>query len=200
MDYLTQLFNQFNQSRGYKNIDLNSENYTEEFYHWLYELRKQTYEYLKFSESTKVELSSENYIELNKGKYDTLFKHGSHISTYADTLGEANKDFIVYQGEPYIKSGSIITKGQVVDTYFTQNPFTTVDVAQLGMLHNNGYFMCIGMFGKNKDKNKQQKIYQLKSLISSTNDNYDFNYETNNDDYYCILSTKRNVKELVKTK
>lgn len=41
---------------------------------------------------------------------------------------------MVYQGE---QSGSIIIKGRVVDTYLHKNLFTTVDVAQLGILHNN---------------------------------------------------------------
>ena len=41
---------------------------------------------------------------------------------------------MVYQGE---QSGSIIIKGRVVDTYLHKNLFTIVDIAQLGILHNN---------------------------------------------------------------
>lgn len=97
---------------------------------------------------------------------------------------------MVYQGE---QSGSIIIKGRVVDTYLHKNLFTTVDIAQLGILHNNSE--CLE---KIKIKINRKKFYHIKNLINSINDNYSIIYETK-EYYYCCLSIK-NVKDLFKTK
>lgn len=197
MDYLILLFNQFNNAKGYKEIYLDSKQYLNEFSVWLYELSKQSKQYLGFSLFNGISLADGDFIEINKGKYDTLIKEKTIISPFAYTLNQLKQDLVVYQGEPLIKCGSKIEKGQVVDTYCTHNPYNIFYFNNLDELHNNGYMICFGIFGKNSDRNKKIKISFIQKVMQNMIDDFIFDYETSDDNYYCIVFTKRLVKKKI---
>lgn len=192
------LFNQFKNVKGYKASYLDSEKSLDEFANWLYELKKQTNEYLDFSLSLGIDLTGCDFVEINKGKYDTA--SCEIVSPFAETLNQKNSELIVYQGEPLIRSGSIIKKGQVVDTYCTHNPYNMFYFGALDELHNNGYNVSFCVFGKLNDKNKNKKIEFIKNITKKMYDDYIIDYETLGENYYCIVYTKRLVKMKVLTR
>ena len=176
-DYLMLLFNQFNNAKGYKEVCLNSNQYLNEFAVWLHELSKQSKCYLDFSLFNGINLADGDFIEVNKG-----------------TLNQLKQDLVVYQGEPLIRCGSKIKKGQVVDTYCTHNPYNMFYFNNLEQLHNNGYMICFGIFGKNCDRDKQIKIKFIQQVMQNMIDDFIFDYETIDNNYYYIVFTKRLVK------
>ena len=197
MDYLMLLFNQFNNAKGYKEVYLNSNQYLNEFAVWLHELSKQSKCYLDFSLFNGINLADGDFIEINKGKYDTLIKGKKIISSFANTLNQLKQDLVVYQGEPLIRCGSKIKKGQVVDTYCTHNPYNMFYFNNLEQLHNNGYMICFGIFGKNCDRDKQIKIKFIQQVMQNMIDDFIFDYEIIDNNYYYIVFTKRLVEEKV---
>lgn len=197
MDYLNLLFNQFNNAKGYSKIYLDSKQYLHEFVTWLEEIKKQTKEYLALAFSNGIDLETSDFIEINKGKYDTLNNEKIIISPFADTLNQLKQNLIVYQGEPFIVSGSKVEKGQVVDTYCTHNPYNLYYFNNLDKLHNNGYMICFGIFGKNSDYDKKSKITFMQKILQNMIGDFYFDYETFLDNYYYIVFTKRLVKRKV---
>ena len=197
MDYLVLLCNQFNEVKGYKKTHLESKEYLDELAFWLYDLKKQSKEYLEFGLFNGINLADGDFIEINKGKFDTLRKGENIISPFASTLNLVSKDLVVYQGEPLIISGSKIKKGQVVDTYCTHNPYNIYYFNNLDELHNNGYMVCFGMFGKNEDKNKQSKVKFIQGVAENMGNDFIFAYETDRENYYSVVFTKRFVKRYI---
>ena len=187
MDYLVLLCNQFNKTKGYKKTHLESKGYINELAFWLYDLKKQSDEYFEFGLFNGINLANGDFIEINKGRFDTLRKGENIISPFASTLNLVSKDLVVYQGEPLIIDGSKIKKGQVVDTYCTHNPYNKYYFGNLDELHNNGYMICFGMFGKNRDKDKQSKVEFVKDVAENMGNDFIFEYETDNENFYCMV-------------
>lgn len=199
MEYLMLLFNQFNESMGYKTTYKTSDIYIDEFVNWLRNLKKISNLYMKFANYEGIDLNDDNVIELNKGRYDSL-KNAKIISPFASTLGIKNEKLIVYQGEPIIIVGSKVKKGQVVDTYTTFNPYSDYYLNNLDLLHNSGINICYGIFGKNSDKNRDEKIKHLIEFISKLNEDYIYNIENVDSNYLGIVFSKRKIKKLTLVK
>lgn len=195
MEYLILLFNQFNESKGYKTIYQNSDIYINEFVHWLKDLKELSHLYLEFAKYEGIDLNEDDFIELNKGRYDSI-KKAKIISPFASTLGIQNKKLVVCQGEPNIIIGSNMKKGQVVDTYTTFNAYNDYYLNDLDMLHNYGTNICYGIFGKNSDINRETRIKKFIEFISKLNDDHICDLENVDENYLGIVFSKRKVKRL----
>ena len=193
MENIILLLNQFNKAKGYTESDLKSKQYTEEFVGWLRDLKKQSKQYSDFTLSNGIDLSDFDMIEINKGILDTITGSGIMISPFGPTLNQIKQDLLVYQGEPFIVSGSKIIRGQVVDTYCTHNPYNYHYYGNIHEIHNNGYKICLGVFGKNADNDKDAKIRSMVDISEKMADDYRKDYCTVGDNYYCMIYTKRKV-------
>jgi hypothetical protein len=76
----------------------------------------------------------------------------------------------------------------------TQNPYLYGVLSELLKI-NNFYNknIVLGVYGKEYDKNKTAKIKILKEFkrkINNFNDNYDMDYNTKEDNYFCAITRK----------
>ena len=198
--YVDLLMKQFNRAKGYKNPDVNSEQYLQEFMNWLDELKKQKGQYIEYSNIFGIDLFESDFLEINKGNLDTILGDERVISPFAYTIWQENRVFIPYHGEPYIVSVSKVDKGQAYDTYCTHNPYDVRFFGDLDSLHNNGYNVCFGMYGKNSDCDKDVKLHFVSDRIKHMTRDYGFEYDTCGDNYCCIVFTKKLIKEKVLTR
>lgn len=194
-EYFALLFNQFNESVGYKKIYLNSDDYINEFVNWLENLKKISHLYSEFANYEGIDLYDDGYIELNKGKCDSM-KNTNIISPFASTLGIQNAKLVVCQGEPNIIIGSNVKKGQVVDTYTTFNPYSDYYLNDLDVLHNCGINICYGIFGKNSDINMEIKVKKFLEFVSKLKDDHICSLENIDGNYVGIVFSKRKNKKL----
>lgn len=174
-----------------------SESYMLEFIEWLYEQSKTSNKYSEFIESFGVDLDCSSTAEVEKGKYDSIaLPNTTIISLYGDTLGTDSSKLYIYQGEPIIVSGSNIKKGQVVDMYVTQNPYSRGLISGWDTMHNSGTNLCVGVFGNNYDKDKDEKLKFISQFIEKLSDDYICEYDTVENSYMCFVKSNR--KKLVK--
>lgn len=192
--YLKLLLEQFNNSRGYGKEYTDSKQYYEEFINWLYELNKQKKKYVEYSDSLGVDLFNPYYFEINKGKLDTILCSERIISPFGYTMKQSNKTFIEYYGQPYIVSGSDINNGQAHSMYFTFNPYNNYYFGELDKIHNSGHGVCFGMYGKNSDNDKKIKLQFISDKLKNMNNRYVYEYDTDGENYYCIVFTREKIK------
>lgn len=198
--YLYLLLKQFNNAKGYKNPDVSSKQYLQEFMNWLAELKKQKSQYIEYSNAFGIDLFKSYFLEINKGKLDTILGDERVISPFAYTMGQKNKEFIAYRGEPYILSGSRFEKGKAYDTYCTHNPYDMSYFGDLDRLHNSGYFVCFGMYGKNSDCDKGIKLQFVSEKVKEMGYDYAFEYDTDGEKYYSIVFSKQKINEKILTR
>lgn len=195
--YILMLYKQYCDSIG-KPYDKYNIMTDTDFVIYLSLLKKQIPNYERYLKYLGLSLNSDNTIELNKGKYDTLGKDAvTLVSPFAETVGCENSKLIVYKNVPFIIMGITVYTANNCDLFLTHNPFDEESVGNLIELHNNGANVCIGVYGKNSDKNKEAKI---KMLISCEEEMYydsEFHYDTEGDNYYSCIKSEPKIKKLI---
>lgn len=193
--YVFLLYNQFISAKGISLKDaLNKrDELSKEFIDWLYDLEKIGAQYSSYAENNGINLVSDFARELNKGVFDSLVSKEQRISPFSD-----NTELVIYQGIPMIKSGINIVEGQVADIYHTHNPYSIEYLQGLSELHNCGFKICFGVFGRTYDKDKSKKFKLVKDYLSLMSGELDMQYDTERDNYYLIVYNKfkQNVKIL----
>ncbi len=179
MDYLNLLKYQFIKAKGYPISYLDEKDIKEEFLNWLYTLKKNVNEFSNYAKYLGLDIY--NYIELDKGVYDTVDSK-TIISPHANTLKKEDSRLFMYQGEPLIISGSNIKKGQVADTYLSHNPYNLDNYSSIFSLCKNGYNICFSVFGNKSDKDIKEKIILFSELkdvgynLACEDEEFDGNY------------------------
>lgn len=199
--YLLNLYKQFNEAFGINPIDFTDDYYMEAFNYWLRELRISSRKYQQFILELGVDIDNEKTIELRKGKYDSISLPNTRIiSPYGDTLGRENSDIIMFQGEPLIVGSKKIKREQVAETYITQNPYCLCQLDDIDYFYEIGANICIGVYGNNRDIDKNKKIRQLEEYKKIFLPNASEEYETFDDTYFYILRNKGKVLERKKNR
>lgn len=196
--YLLNLFKQFNDSLGIKTLNFDSKEYIEAFSNWIYLMSEYSKIYQDYIQYLGVDLDSSLTIELNKGKYDSIgLSNTTIISPYAETLGKENSELCVFQGELVILTGSKIKRGQVAETYITQNIYTLQELEIFKYFVLNDINMCLGVYGSIYDKDKNSKIQELIEFKQSLNFDTEEYSDVENDIYMYVLRNS-NPKKLEK--
>jgi len=213
--YFKKLVEQFMSATGTKNVDVNSQQFIQEFSEWVKSRKIIGREYTSFIDYMGVHptLFSEETVEIGKGKHDTIaLETGIHMITpYSEgiertTAGLITADFSVYDGIPVMvthdKGGNQFKEvdTQYVRRFITQNPYEQGCIKNWEQLHNAGENITVGIFGSIYDKDIEQKIQQIEALRNGI-DRGDFREEsdTQGDNYYYAISSTRKVKILTKT-
>lgn len=92
---------------------------------------------------------------------------------------------------------SIDTK--FVKRFITHNPYTQGCIENWEQLHNSKENITIGIFGSIYDKDMETKIKQVENLRNSLYDEeFKEEYETDEDNYFYVVSSDREIKVLKK--
>ena len=153
-------------------------------------------DYLSFLD---INLSDETAIEINKGKYDSLgLKLVAVVSSFGEVFGLSNGKLIIYDDRPLVLMGSSIFKVDNCDLFLTHNPYDICDIDKIKQLHDLGLNICLGMYGRISDKDREVKVKRLHSMADETMDGLGFYYDTAGDDYFACVKSERKVKKLIK--
>ena len=185
-EYISLLFEQFCNAKGYRNISkIPFHEIEEEFIVWNVGLLRQGLEYIQYAKENGIDLQNHDAIELNKGGYDSLVSKLNRVSPFS-----GNTELVIYQGIPMIKSGINIVEGQVADIYHTHNPYSERYLEGLSELHGYGHKICFGIFGSIDDKDKDKKFKLVKDYLRNFNENIEYSSDTINGHYHLIVYSK----------
>lgn len=214
--YLNKLIEQFKSATGFKNVDVNSREFIEEFCEWLVKYRKIMKDYTSFVEQMEVHptVIGRESVEIGKGIFDSIaLDIGDYMITpYFEGIkrtdsGIINADFYVYAGAPTIirhnKGGDQleIVNTQYIRRFITHNPYEQSCIRNWEQLHNVGENITVCIFGSIYDKDIEQKTRQIDALRDSMTDNsFKEDYTTEKDNYYYVVSSTRKVKVLEKVR
>lgn len=188
--YLIKLYKQYCDAYNIE-FDIKKLNSTE-FINWIIKNKKLSKKYKIYLTNIGY-ISSKYKVEIGKGKYDSISDDDIKIiSPYAETLGKQNSRLIIANGEPIIKrQNKLIIPNQ--ELLLTHNPYDD-ELSGWKDIHNNGiYDISVGVYGNIYDKNYKKKLYMIKELSRTMNDDFIIDYETDNDEYYCSIHSKRKV-------
>lgn len=199
MDYNSYLFEQFIIARGYNKYVKESLFAGEEFYNWLREQRYYGEVYLKFiKEVAALELNNKHTIELNKGKQDFLISEGTLISPFAYTLNKPSSSLIIEDDNVLISEGEELYSTAGYNMFVSHNAYRKMYADIIPELYNTGCNICYGVFGKNSDKDKDDRISLLHTLAEECGDDVRLEYENSSSTYYGAIYNKGKVKMLNK--
>lgn len=146
-------------------------------------------------------IDSKSVYEIGKGKYDAISSDKSGIiSPYGETFGQKNLSFFIIGNTPLIQSGSEIIVPDI-DVILTHNPFEEMHAENWFKMHNAGlYDISIGMYGSIYEEDFDKKIKFLEKLSSKMTEDHRIDYDTDKDNYFCTLNSKRKIKRLILTR
>lgn len=203
--YLENLILQFKFANNIEHVDESSQEFIDEFFMWLDDMKKAGDEYTQFLDYLRFKFNDFHCAEVGKGDYDSVVKcYGSTIITpFADSFSGIGKERIML-GDMRVLSGCpmLVVSGKhsfkreipndIIGTYMTQNPLSYHDVSNWDVLHNSGYNgIIVGVYGSTYDKDIENKIKILESLKFKLN-NYNLleGYTTFRDNYFYVIGTE----------
>lgn len=208
-EYLRNLINQYKRATGINNVDVNSEEFINEFSEWIKIRKKMGDKYSSFIEYMGVNLIDNSSAEVGKGELDSIVldTNASMITPYSDKIKKSSDELIdaefrVYSSVPMIVKGSKIKllNAENIKRFITQNPYEKSCIINWEQLHNHGENITVGMYGNIYDKDISKKIGQLELLKSNLiGDAFKEEYATEGDIYYYVISSDRINKSLTKT-
>lgn len=213
--YLYNLFNQFKASQGFQNVDLNSLKFQNEFIEWLKIQRVCSEVYQKALVLSDIPYYDIDSIEVGKGKYDSIAfnnSYGKLVTEHTLSFGDDFDSERIINSRIHVNSNGcpyafISDKSKrshefiPLDTnlIYTQNIYNAEDLYVFVRLHNYGNNIVIGAYGKIGDKDRIQKIEDLRKLKKDLLKNsYNERYIFSGDDYVYFIQSKAKCMKKVK--
>ena len=206
------LVNQYKEAMGYKNINLKSKCFKQEYLEWLKERKKIGYRYLDFLYEMKQEIIERSTAEVEKSSDDSI------IQPFDTTIISPYEYYDIEDKTRIIPARMMILDEEIVlqippkdqirlmmlprnlKLLMTQNPYSPYSIADWDALHNSeNYDIAVGIYGSIYDKDIKEKLNMLKSLkekILFGDYKYDLNHD--GDIYYGALVSDRKEKILKK--
>ncbi len=208
LEYIERLAEQYKAVTGVKSVDLKSKAFLSELNEWLSEIKKMGQVYTNFLDTNNIEYKDSSCVEVGKGEYDSVVKPYSTTILTEMPIGVPknrviSSNFAVVNGEPTIirSTSSLILSMKVpkktINTYMTQNPYSKELLEDWDEIHNFGHGnIVVGMYGSLNDRDREEKLYLLKSLRSYISPSCKFDNGTLDGNYYAVLSSKKKEKKL----
>lgn len=201
-EYIQKLIQQYINSQGIKNIDINSIKFKQEFVMWIDEMQKIKEGYIKLLEKNKIPYNSTEMVEIGKGKYDSIvLNNGSTIMLTPYLKEKGNNPLCLYRftvknNKPAVILNNGNIKNVPLKNIMIHNPYDESDICDFEKMFNNETCdITIGIYGKNEDKDKNQKIKLLENFKKELYLNFKQDgYESKGNYYYILTSHKKNYK------
>ena len=183
--YYDCLYHQFlNETHSKSDID------SIDFIKWIYSKKKLAREFGIFLGSKNEDFIKKSVIEVGKGKHDSISNLELQvISPFGGTLDKNNVDIIIQNGQ-FVVVNDHGVKQIEKRVLLTHNPYQLVDIyswKELAELSSNEIIM--GMYGKNSDCDKEEKLELLTSLIRELPEDSQHYYKQTKDNYFAVASS-----------
>lgn len=200
-NYFEHLSDQYYSSLGYIPYEDSSKGNDTGFGKFILERNQMGKKYCEFLNRIGFGLFDNNRTaEVGKGSLDSVVKHlrPSIITPFRDNFFLNNpykvivSKFTVYAAEPYlIELGSSEIQNSPFDVYMTQNPYGLENIEGWEEMLNEGTKgIIVGFYGKNSDKDKEEKIELGNTFASLVYDDACQRFESNDDCYYYAVGTR----------
>ena len=207
-EYLKKLFKQFKEANGIKDKSAKIEDFKEEFNRFIFTRQLMGEHYIYLLDNLNLEYEGREVAEANKGHFDSVvIPYGTTLITpyYYKFLKSRviPKEFVPFEGLPILVEETEVgnkieeIKPDEFKPFMTQNPYTVYDLEYWDKLHNRGiHNIIIGMYGNIYDKDRSEKIDLMRTFLQKLNGEIISDYETLDDEYFCVIGSKRKVKTL----
>lgn len=188
-EYMQKLMQQYIQAYDLYLIERTSSEFLNGFVSYLQEMKLIGKEYYKLLENMGCDVDISSTAELNKGVHDSIAKKNTTIiSPYAGTMQRDNCELIITDGSVSTTSNRINVES--INTFITQNPLTSADINLIERIISLGkYKVFIALYGKNTEKDIEEKILNLKYLKDIYHDSLrEVNQKTDNQYLYMLMS------------
>lgn len=213
-EYLFNLIGQFKTATGCQNIDINSREFISDFNAWRSRNRINGEHLLNLLDNLGIIYDTPLCAEIGKGKYDSLVipYETTIITPYIEGLDKRPYDgkviesyFQVLTGAPLLTSTKNdisadveLIKPEKITTFMTYN---NPNIKGWHELHHNPHnAVIVGVYGKNYDKDKEQKLKSLRELRALLFDTYIEDSIDFGDNYCYVLATDKIEKERKRVK
>ncbi|HOZ88660.1 MAG TPA: hypothetical protein PK737_00300 [Bacilli bacterium] len=195
--YWERILRQFQSATNVKKVDYNSKYFLQTFSKWLNDQKKAAQLYCELLKDLEIEINTPGITEIGKGAFDSVIAEDSAaqiLTPYASSFSKEQSNvqsghFVVtekgpialYEDEatignqPNYARSKIVYLGEV-ERFITHNPYTFSGLNSWARLHNQGYNVAAGIFGKETDADYQTKQRQITNLVSEIT-NRDFREE-----------------------
>ena len=211
-----ELYKQYCNAMGKKSVytrvvgieELEKEMY--DFETWLYEHAIDTENYGLYLRSVIDGFETIPALEINKGFYDTLYPKNYNVekASTISYMGLEDKT-LMFCEERKMLVPCIYSHGKIrnlnfldFDLLISHNPYSYEidDVHKsLSLIHKQGTFnVSFGVFGRESDVDKAEKMKLLKKFADSLGDDYRTSYESDKSLYFASVNSKRKTKVLIK--
>lgn len=196
-NYILNLYHQFCDARGITFDPKQLAEFTADFCNWIVENKNVMTKYQEYLFALGY-ICDKTITEVGKGKFDSLKLVDSIIvSPYAETLGLDNSELFMLENQPLIKTKQGIVAPKT-DTILTHNPYEEMIISNWPKIHNfNSYDISIGVYGSIYDSNFAQKIKMIEILSRQMENDHRVDYDTDKDNYFCTINSKRKTKSRV---
>ena len=195
--YILNLYQQFCDARGISFDSKQAFEFIDDFCNWVVENEKLMTKYQEYLFALDY-LYGKTISEVGKGKYDSFKLIDSIIvSPYAETLGIANSELFIFGNCPLIitKQGITVPK---TDILLTHNPYAEMMIYNWSKIHNSqSYDISIGVYGSIYDSDFAKKIKMIEILSKQMESDHQVDYDTDKDNYFCTINSKRKTKSRV---
>lgn len=195
--YILNLYKQFCGARGMTCNPFEFNKFLNEFIEWVANNKILTNKYKDFILTLDIE--KEKIIsEVGKGRYDSLkLANSKIISPYAETLGLKKSELFMLGSYPLIKKDNGIAMPST-DILLTHNPYEEMIIYDWVKIHNSHlYDISIGMYGNIHDSNFTEKIKLLEDMSKQMDSDYSLDYDTDKDNYFCAINSRRTTKRKI---
>ena len=199
-DYTKYLITQYKNARGYKKINVNSDEFKKDFYLWVTKNQENGINYASLLFSLGIDFTTKKTVEMDKGNLDSVVLpyDTTIISPYINNnLNRKN----VFDDKLIIKGNYPMRKEFDIKFYrlMTQNPysdFETKDYIKWKNIHEyTDYDIVLGVYGNLYDLDKEDKIRKLEVFKSYLTQEYIESYDIVNDNYYYLIASKPKIKK-----
>lgn len=202
-EYFIKLIEQYKAATGVKKVDINSEMFQNEFFEWIMNNQFVGRDYKAYlGELKAIPEEEQDYIEIGKGVHDSivLYSETPIITPYTEEMSRKTGKIIkanfmveelpiVYNEANGKQNIAILDSSRKI---ITQNPYNKGNIANWEQLHNNGYDICVGVYGRTYDKDIESKIEQLRDLKNGLIKCFKEEYSVVSDKYFYAIYTDRN--------
>ena len=192
--YLLNLYKQFCDAMGLTFNPYEIQKFYKEFIEWIVINKRLIDDYEQFLNSLGY-FNEKTITEVGKGKYDSFKTIKTCIvSPYAQTLGLENSELFMVGNFPMIQTSESIIKPNT-DIILTHNPYIEMQIRNWIKIHESKlHDISIGVYGNIHDEDFTEKIKLIEYISNKMNDEQSVDYETDKDNYFCSVNSRRKTK------